>query len=674
MKKFIHLGVMILIIMCTYTNVFAILIGYGSVEFVYKDMIIINTPTDFRKFVMTMEGNAMLELITGERVPIRSHNLKKGTVIEFMAYGIDLRLVSAKVVYGGENAEYIEIGSLSYFNVKNNSLEVNGNYLTCNDSTKYHSNGKLIDRSTLKRTDLVKVSYFVDNYLQSNVIEVELLYGTNNSLKRTNIILSLEKNVLTIGDPNNPHLQEKFIVTDQSKIYNKDFVLVSKDSLQKNLLVDIHSWYDTTTSTFFAYEIHILPSPTEHEFNIVNTPMDYWFDRFITEFGNLTYIPWPNFTNLNGKQVIISDVIYAKAKNFSSFLTRDTSRQWIYSMKEMSTTPKEFTFDAVITDRNLVTTNNGYYTNAELNSSQRNNYSIEIDRAKSQMNGIEYDSLINKKVRITTRNGSNVNINAISVSEVIGVDVLQNEEPSVMFGLVSHTSDTSFSINSIEISQSSNSQIVPSFTIEGEEPLISEGDFVVVVLDTTTQLQAKTIYKFYSTEIIGRMSSLDENSITVSGLTFPISDKTFFRGKGNQVITKDKIEKNSIILAVTYFGPTEAFKFISKDLFKNSSNPTESFVRFVYHIYGPNPVSVNENYSQSILIFPNPSSTSVSIVSPENIVSDVTISTMLGERVFAKSNVTGTTQFSTASLPIGQYIVKITNNKSTTNQILQVIR
>lgn len=675
MKKVFHLGIMIFIIICSYSNVFAWLIGYGSVEFVYKDMIIVNTPTDFGKFVMTMEDNATLELITGEIVPIRSHKLKKGTVIEFMAYGIELRLVSARIVYGGENAEYIEIGCLGSFVSNDDYFSVNKIQFLPSLSTYFHSKGKEINPQILKRTDLVKVSYYTD-YIdyQNKVVDVELLHGSSNSVKRTNIILSLNKNVITIGDPNDTLLQERYVVTDNSKIYNKDFVLVSKDSLHKNLLVDIYSWYDTITSSFFAYEIHIITPPSENEFNIINRPMDLGNFTCITEFGNLAYHSYPIYSNIFGEKIVIYDLVYAKSKNFSSFITRDTSKQWIYSMKEMSTTPKEFTVDAVITNDNLVTTNNGFYTNAKINSNLPFNHTIEVSKVKSQLNGVNYDSLINRKVRITSRNGSNANNNATAVSEVIGVDVLQNEEPNVLIGLISNTSDSTFSVNSIPIAQSSTTNIISAFTKENEEITLTEGDFVVVVLDTTSQLQATTIYKFYSSEIIGRMSSLDENSITVSGLTFPISDKTFFRGKGNQVISKDKIEKNSIVLAVTYFGPTEAFQFISKDLFKNSSNPTESFVRFVYHIYGPNPVSVNENYSQSISIFPNPSSTTVSIAVPENVVSDITISTMLGERVFSKTNVSGTTQFSTSLLPIGQYIVKISNNKSTTNQILQVIR
>ena len=675
MKKLIHLGVIFIICLCSFTNAFSGMFGYGSVEFVYKDMIIINSPNDQGQYTMTMEDNAMLELITGERVPIRSHNLKKGTVIEFMAYGIELRLVSAKIVYGGENAEYIEIGSLGSIVTNQDYFSVNKKHFLPNTNTFFHSNGKEINPQILKRTDLVKVSYYVDYIdFQNKVVDVELLHGSTKSVKRTNVILSLDKNVLKIGDPIDTLLQERFIVTDDTKVYNKDFILTSSDSLRKDLLVDIHSWYDTTTSTFFAYEIHIIEPPTENEFNIINSPIDLGNFSYLTEFGDILYHSLPIYRNVFGENIVIYDLVYMKSKNFSSHIIRDTSEQWMYSLKEMSTTPKECTYDAVISSDNLVPFTNGFYTAAVFNSVQTTKHIVEINKAKSQLQGVTYENVTNKKVRITTRKGSNVNNNATAVSEVIGVEVLQENEPSVIIGLISHTIDSNFTINSINITKTSNTRIVNSNTNENQDSMLSEGNFVVVVLDSSNKTQATTIYKFYSSEIIGRMSYLDDNTITVSGLTFPISDKTFFRGKGNQVITKDKIEKNSIVLAVTYFGPTEAYQYISKDLFKNSSNPTESFVRFVYHIYGPNPVSVNENFAQSVLIFPNPSSTTVSISSPENIVSEITIYTMLGEKVFSKTYVTGITQFSTATLPIGQYIVKISNNKSTTNQILQVIR
>ena len=71
-------------------------------------------------------------------------------------------------------------------------------------------------------------------------------------------------------------------------------------------------------------------------------------------------------------------------------------------------------------------------------------------------------------------------------------------------------------------------------------------------------------------------------------------------------------------------------------------------------------LSVNDNNLQNVIIYPNPTNTILNIENAEN--SIIEIYDLLGRVVLFKNNIATNNQLNVSNLPIGTYLIKITNN------------
>jgi len=657
-----------LILFCS-LNVFAVENGRGQIYASNATSTSSATSiriTDFFKktsFTFQIDSTFPVILISGESIPFHKFTFKYNTTFNYQFE--DTNLLSIAVDFSDYNGEYTLYGAIDLVDTTNLVCRMNGkNFKVLNPNTFNTIRSKLITSSLQSKSDLVRISYVLDSITGEYILwHFGVAQGGYEDFKRTGIVRNLKFNEFYLGDPIDTNFKETFIIHYSTKIYDKNFNELSKSVIQPGTLVDVYSYYDSIYSTNRVYELHVLELPSNDDVTIIGNGMSYNSNLFSNQLGEFSISPSVQISNFHGDKITLSSLIDRSAANYSFRVKKNNDVNEIQSIKELPNLQLESTFEGNISIRDTVDATRYAYGFGGLFQY------LEINKYKTFLNGIAFDDLDKKFARFTVRKGSKSNHYISMQNEVLAIEKSSSTE-NIIIGLVTEIKNSQITINDITILLDSNSIFL---NIVGESSSINDlkvGNYVVMDVQYAKNITAKTIYKFNPLEVIGRISNIQNEQITVGGFTFSTGDFTFYRGQGNQVTELDKILPNSVVKIVSLHGSSEAIsKFAGKTFPSNSA----TIARIVYVLHGPDPVSTNDPVVIPT-IYPNPSSTSVSIVSPENIVSDVTISTMLGERVFAKSNVTGTTQFSTASLPIGQYIIKITNNKSTTNQILQVIR
>jgi len=649
-------------------DLFSIELGRGVVQWKSQNVITIKKDGSFVDLIG--DQNTTVDLITGESVSLQNANLDFGMNIEYILDGT--KLISASADFGGMNGEYVVVGGMDFYNVGNQSCRVNGTRFKFDSQIKYFSRGVSVSPNIIRNTDLVKVFYKKDPVNDENIAtEINVVSGTYYDFKRTGIIRKFSVNEIILGDPLDTNFQEQFIVHTSSKIYDHNFESGSRSLLKVGALIDVYALYDSSYSTNLAYEIHVKDIPSNNDFYVTGRPLAGTAGFLTTEFGIFNFLPTGKFTDFSGDAITLSELLQGEARYFSANVSRGGVDANLTAIKEIPVLQTESTFEGTLTTQQS-TIPRGIRVNLTNPGPPFIAQRLYINQSLTNFNGHYYDNLNFKTARVTVRKGSNVNLRQRIIHETMALEATDPVNSKFFIGMITESSGSSISINELKMNVISGTTFVKIDGTAGNITDFVPGNFAVFELNSGSSMDIKTAYRFNPIEIVGRISNLQQDQITVGGNVFAAGDFTFYRGQGNQVTEQDKILPNSIVKVLSLHGAAEAItKFTGKGFPTTATVGT--IARIVYVLQGPDPVSTNEPVVTPT-IFPNPTSTSVSIVSPENIVSDVTISTMLGERVFAKSNVTGTTQFSTASLPIGQYIVKITNNKSTTNQILQVIR
>ncbi len=649
-------------------DLFSIELGRGIFDGYSQNGVRIKKLSNGELLTVQYDDNTTFDLISGESVSIQAVNFYYNAPVEYIIDGT--KLISLSFDFGGENGEYVVVGGMDFYNLSSQTCRVNGTRFKLDANIKYFSRGVTVSPNIIRNSDLVKVFYKKDPVNDENIAtEINVVSGTYYDFKRTGIIRKFSVNEIILGDPVDPNFQEQFIVHTSSKIYDHNFESGSRSLLKVGALIDIYALYDSVYSTNLAYEIHVKDIPNNNDFYVTGRPLTASAGFLTTEFGEFNFLPTGKFTDFSGDAITLTELLQGEARYFSA----NVSNSNLTAIKEIPVLQTESTIDGTINKiSGWINLTNGFIARLSNPGSTFNEQFMAIYQNKTFFNGHYYDNLENRTASITVRKGSKVNERANAFHETMAIEATDPVNPKFFIGMITESSGSSISINDIKLNVNGNSSFIK---IDGKTGNITDfvpGNFAVLEVQPGTSLDVKTAYRFNPIEIVGRISNLQQDQITVGGNVLAAGDFTFYRGQGNQVTEQDKILPNSIVKVLSLHGAAEAItKFTGKGFPTTATVGT--IARIVYVLQGPDPVSTNEPVVMPT-IFPNPSSTTVSIVSPENIVSDVTISTMLGERVFAKSNVTGTTQFSTASLPIGQYIVKITNNKSTTNQILQVIR
>ena len=622
--------------------------------------------SDFFKktsFTFQIDSTLPVVLISGESIPFHTFTFKYNTTFNYQYE--DTNLLSIAVDFSDYNGEYTLYGAIDVVDTTNQICRMNGmNFKVINPNTFNVIRSKLITSSFQSKSDLVRISYVPDSLSGDNIIRnFGITQGGYEDFKRTGIIRNLKFNEFYLGDPKDTNFRETFIIHFSTKIYDKNYNVITKSEVQPGALVEVYSYYDSIYSTNRVYELHVLELPSNDDVTIIGNGMSYNSNLFSNELGEFSISPSAQISNYHGDKITLSSLLDRSAANYSFCVTKKKDVNEIQSIKELPNLQLESTFEGNISIRDTVDATRYAFGFGGLFQY------LEINKYKTFLNGIAFDDLDKKFARFTVRKGSRSNRYDSMKNDVLAIEKSSSTE-NIIIGLVTEIKNSQITINDITILLDSNSIFL---NIDGESSSINDlkvGNYVVMDVQYAKNITAKTIYKFNPLEVIGRISNIQNEQITVGGFTFSTGDFTFYRGQGNQVTELDKILPNSVVKVVTLHGAAEAIeKFTGKTFPSNSA----TIARIVYVLQGPDPVSVNETVVTPTL-YPNPSSTTVSITAPENIVSDVTVSTMLGERVFSKSNVTGTIQFSTATLPNGQYIVKITNNNGTSNQILQVIR
>ncbi|MBL8003962.1 MAG: T9SS type A sorting domain-containing protein [Candidatus Kapabacteria bacterium] len=654
----------------TALDLFSIELGRGFILVYHPQSAGIVRLSDNKLIQADNDGSVMVDLITGESIPFESANLKIGTVVDYIIDGT--KLISLSVDFGGIFGEYAVVGGMDFYNLSSQTCRVNGTRLKFDSQIKFRSRGKDVSPNIIRNTDLVRVTYKKDPVNDENIATIiEVISGTNFDMKRTGIIRKFSVNEIILGDPVDPNYQEQFIVHTSSKIYDNNFESGSRSLLKVGTLIDVYAMYDSILSTNIAYEIHVKDIPNNNDFSITGRPLSASAGFLTTEFGVFNFLPTGKFTDFSGDAITLTELLQGEARYFSANVVRGNEVN-LTAIKEIPTVQTESTFEGTITILPSSPIAQGIRANSVNQGSSLVPQSLLINQTKTQFKGHYYNQLEGRTARITARKGSNANLRQRILAETMAIEATDPVNPKFFIGVITESSGSFITINDMKINLNSNTSFVKIDGTVGNITDFVPGNFAVIEVNPGTDIVAKTAYRFNQFEIVGRINYTQNDQISVGGNMLPTGDFTYYRGQGNQVTELDKILPNSVVKVVTLHGAAEAItKFTGKGFPTTATVGT--IARIVYVLQGPDPVSTNDPVVTST-IFPNPSSTTVSIAAPENVVSEVTVSTMLGERVFSKANVTGTTQFSTATLPIGQYLVKITNNKSTTNQILQVIR
>jgi|GEM_PF-3192504 len=671
MKKTILSFFALCFIFLSALDLFSIELGRGVVEWKSANSISITKTSDGSSLQLTADQNTTVDLITGETVSFQNANLQRRSCIEYIIDGTTL--ISASEDFGGLNGEYVVVGGMDFYNVGNQTCRVNGTRFKFDSKIKYQFHGKDVSPNIIRNTDLVKVWYVKDPVNDENIATViDVVSGTYIDFKRTGIIRKFSVNEIILGDPVDSNYQEQFIVYSNSKIYDQNFESGSRSLLKVGALIDVYVVYDSTLSSNLAYEIHVKDIPNNNDFYITGRPLTATAGFLTTELGNFNYLPTGKFTDFSGDAITLTEMLQGEARYFSANVSRSGVDANLTAIKEIPVIQTESTFEGTINTNDNWNLPNGVRATLMNPGADFITQRLAIYQIKTLFKGHYFDNLNWKTARVTVRKGTKANQESILYHETMAIEATDPVNPKIFIGVITESSGSFITINELKMNVKSGTSFVKIDGTVGNITDFVPGNFAVVELNSGSSMDIKTIYRFNPIEIVGRISNMQENQITVGGNVFDAGDFTFYRAQGNQVTEQDKILPNSVVKVLSLHGAAEAItKFTGKGFPTTATVGT--IARIVYVLQGPDPVSTNEP-TITATVFPNPTSTTVSIVAPENVVSDITVSTMLGERVFSKSNVTGTTQFSTTSLPIGQYIVKITNNKSTTNQILQVIR
>ena len=607
----------------------------------------------------TADSTMPVELINGEIVPFNKLKSYWNMILNFEYEGN--QMLSASVDRGKEFGENYTVGVLDVIDTTNKVFRVSGLLFKTTPENYKFIQEQLVTNSLKSKSDLVSVVYLQDSTTKDNfALEINIEQGGYRDFNRTGIVRNTFFNEFTIGDPIDTSFQEKFILHSTTKIYDENFNEVSKSQVIPGKLLDVYAYYDTNLVRNFVYELHLKDIPIHEDVSIIGKGISLNTNHFSSELGVFSILPTAQCKNLQGDDITINALVENDVANYSFQLSKRDTLFEINAIKELPILQRESTFEGVVAVYD--STQNTYLGRISKSGIPPR---IAVNRFKTYMKDFLFEDLPEKFVRFTARKGSNSNFKLFMYNDVMAIEKPSTTE-SIFIGLVTDIKNTYITINNLKFLLDSNCKFVTTNGIEGTLKDIRIGDYVVIDL----QLTAKTVYKFNPLEVIGRISNIQNNQITVGSFTFPTGEFTFYRGQGNQVTELDKILPNSLVKVVSLHGSTEA---IAKFAGKTFPSNTATIARFVYVLHGPDPVSTNESVVTPMM-FPNPSSTVVTVTTPAEFLSEVTISTMLGEQVYTKSNVTGKMQFSTSSLPIGQYIVKISNNKSTTNQILQVIR
>ncbi|MBL8003963.1 MAG: T9SS type A sorting domain-containing protein [Candidatus Kapabacteria bacterium] len=647
-----------LFIICS-LNAFCIENGRGIIEWKSPKTITLTNPKTFQYIYFFADSLMPFQLITGEVIPFYKAKLEWRMTINFEYQ--DSIMLSAAVDRSGEFGEEYIVGVLDNIDTTNQLCRVNGNLFKTNKNLNQHLIENITPLFVNNKSNLVALVYTTDFQSQEKLAKsIDIVHGGYRDVSRTGIIRNVFHNELSIGDPVDTAFQEKFLLHNTTKIFNKDFIEVSKSNVLSGSLVEVYAFYDTSLSRNFIYELHIKEIPTNDYVTVTGNGFSFSENNISCELGDFVISPTTHFTNFIGERISLNSLSINNAMNYTIQLNKKVNDYEVHGVKELPIIQRESTFDGLI---------------AVYDSSQ-NTYlgriaksgippSIAINRFTTSMKDYVFEELPDKWVRFTTQKGSKSNNKIFMYNDVMAIEKPSTTE-NIYIGLVTEITNSVIGINDMRYALDSNCNFVNTNGDIGTINDINIGNYVVI----NRQNLIKNVYKFNPLEVIGRITNIQNDQITVGGFTFPAGEFTLYRGQGTQFTEKDKLLPNSLVKVLSLHGSTEAIAKFTDNTFPSNS---ATIARIVYVLQGPDPVSTNDPIVTPT-IFPNPSSTTVSIAVPENVVSDITISTMLGERVFSKANVTGTTQFSTASLPIGQYLVKITNNKSTTNQILQVIR
>jgi hypothetical protein len=661
------------IVLFSVNNLYSIELGRGFILTYHPNGAAIVRLSDNKVIQADNDGSATVDLITGETIPFDAANLSQGTIVDYIIDGT--KLISASVDFGGLFGEYMLVGGLDFYNVSNQTCRVNGTRFKFAQDIKYRSRGKDVSPTFIRNTDLVKVWYKKDPVNDENIATViDIVSGTYLDFKRTGIIRKFSVNEIVLGDPIDTNFQEQFIVHTSSKIYDNNFESGSRSLLKVGALIDVYALYDSMLSTNLAYEIHVKDIPANNDFYITGRPLTASVGSLTSELGVFSFVPTGTFIDFSGDAISLTELLQGEARYFSA----NVSNSNLTAIKEIPVLQTESTLNGTInTIQDLPIASRGgvRVSVKELDHDHDLDYKprhVIAYQNNTQFKGHFFDNLNSKTANITVRRGSKENKNSLIFEDAMAIEATDPVNARYFIGLINESSGSSISINEFQMSVKSNTSFVK---IDGSAGNITDfvpGNFAVVELNSGSSLDIKTIYRFNPLEIVGRISNMYNDQISVGGNVFLAGDFTFYRGQGNQVTEQDKILPNSVVKVLSLHGAAEA---ITK--FTGRSFPTTATVgtiaRIVYVLQGPDPVSTNETVVTP-MIFPNPSSNVVTVTTPAEFSSEVTISTMLGETVLSKKAVFGQAQFSTASLPIGQYIVKVRNNKGTSNQILQVIR
>ena len=640
-------------------NAFAVETGRGIIEWKSPKTITLTNPKTFQYMYYFADSLMPFQLITGEVIPFYKAKLEWRMTINFEYQ--DSIMLSAAVDRSGEFGEEYIVGVLDDIDTTNQLCRVNGNLFKTNKNLNQHIIENITPLFVNNKSNLVALVYTTDFQSQEKLAKsIDIVHGGYRDVNRTGIIRNVFHNELSIGDPIDTVFQEKYLLHNTTKIYNKDFIEVSKSSVLSGSLVEVFAFYDTSLSRNFIYELHLKEIPANENVSVIGNGFSFSENKISSELGDFIISPTTYFTNFIGERISTNSLSINNAMNYSIQLNKKGNDYEVQGVKELPIIQRESTFDGLI---------------AVYDSSQHTYLGriaksgipprIAINRFTTSMKDYVFEELPNKWVRFTTQKGSKSNNKIFMYNDVLAIEKPSTTE-NIYVGIVTEITNSVIGINDMRYALDTNCNFVNTNGDIGTINDVNIGNYVVI----NRQNLIKNVYKFNPLEVIGRITNIQNDQITVGGFTFPSGEFTLYRGQGTQFTEQDKILANSLVKVVSMHGSTEAIeKFTGKTFPSNFA----TIARIVYVLQGPDPVSVNETVVTPTL-YPNPSSTTVSITALENIVSDVTVSTMLGERVFSKTNVTGTTQFSTATLPIGQYIVKISNNNGTSNQILQVIR
>ncbi len=666
MCSFLLLCVVVLI---SFSNLYSIELGRGVVESNPENTFSIRKLDDGKVISIVADQSSEIDLISGQTVPFSVGILKEKMTVEYIIDGTasPFTLISISIDFGGKLGEYLVVGGLDFYNLTSKTCRVNGTRFKFSPTILFQSRGENVSPNVIQNTDLVRVLYTKDPINDQNIAEtIEVIGGTFHEVKRTGVVRSFTINELVIGDPVKTDLQEKIIVSSQTRIYDDNFKSGSRSLLKPGTLVDIYAFYDTNVvSASLAYEIHAKPLPMFDDLYICGRPLSVTAGWTDSELGRFNLLPNAKFADFSGDGITLSELLQGEARYFSAKVKKTGVDYNYTAVKEIPSIQTEFSFDGDI----II---NSQYSNLALVNVSGESVGLELNSDKIFYNGLTSATVNNKLVRVSGRRNLNPLIfenHKFYLSEGMAIESIIPQNKYVL-GVITKSTGTSISVDGWLFDVNSNSKLV---NLNGEPGNITDfvsGNYALLEISNNFIVNA---YRFNSTEVIGRATEINADNIVLGGISFKIGDVTFFRGQGNQAILSNTVLRNSVVKVVTMHGSQQAFKDYAGITFPTSSS-TGTVARYVYVLDGPGVLSTEDASNVSSTIYPNPTSNSVTIATTSGIQSTVVISTMLGETVLTKNGVDGSATFQVGNLPIGQYVVKVSNQKGNTVSMLQVIR